>query len=510
MDKDRIKRLVIPTFFLVLFLIPALFWDAVIYQVGSEFLKRAILLGHYVIGICLWLTFAWLMIRILDDIVWPMVLERRLGYAIPRLLKDLVRLIVVTIAVGVIISVVFEKSITGFLAASGVVGLVLGFALQNMIGDFFSGIALNLERSISVGDRIKIEDSELTGDLIEINWRTTVIQDFSGNYLVIPNRRMADMKVENFHKPVRSHYNWHSITLDFDVPIERAERILLAAMKPAVAEFGVTATPIARVRLPNERGMEYILVYEVPEYRFRGRLRSAIIRSVMHHLKVAGIRPAYPQYDIFRADMSVSQPEQLPDPYDLIKRVSLFSILDDAEMRSLAARMTPQLFKAEEAIVERGEEGASMYVVAEGLLGVYVPQDDSDDLLKVADFIPGQFMGEMALLTGELRSATVKAETDALVYEVTKDDMELLLEKRPEIAESLSQIMAQRLLEREAFMQNLPAEQQAVEVENFASQLLDKMRGFFNAFRRPTIPVAEFNEPDEKDQDQDQGESGQS
>ncbi|PON13107.1 hypothetical protein C2W62_36105 [Candidatus Entotheonella serta] len=431
MDKEFVKRLGVPLLFLILFMIPAMFWDAVIYQVSSEFLKRAVSVGRYVISICLWLTFAWLIIRIIDDLVWPLLLERRLGYAIPRLLKDLVRFIVVIVAVGVIVSVVFEKSITGFLAASGGVGLVLGFALQNMIADFFSGIALNLERSFAVGDRVKIEGSDLTGDVVEITWRTTVIHDFSGNAIIIPNSRMANMKVENFHKPVRQHYNWHFITLDFDVPIERAERILLASIKHGQAQYGVTAEPIARVRLPNERGMEYFIVSTVPEYRFRGRLRASIIRSVMHHLKVAGITPVYPKLNLYSADMPTSDPEQLPDSYELIQQVSLFTTLDEAALRDLASRMTPQLFAAGETIVEQGEPGASMYIVAEGLLYVYIAQADSDDLLKVADFIPGQFMGEMALLTGEARSATVKAETSALVYEITKEDMESLLELFP-------------------------------------------------------------------------------
>jgi small-conductance mechanosensitive channel/CRP-like cAMP-binding protein len=470
--------------FLLLFLIPALYWDTVIYQVSSEFLRRAVWVGRYVIGVCLWLTFAWFLIRLIDDIGWPLLLEGRLGYAIPRLLKDLVRLIVVAIAVGVIISVVFEKSITGFLAASGMVGLVLGFALQHMIADFFSGIALNLERSFAIGDRVKIEDSELTGDIVEINWRTTVIQDFSSNYLIIPNSRMARMKVENYHKPVRAHYNWHFLTLDFDVPIERAERILLAAMKHAQAPFGVTTAPIARVRLPNERGMEYIVVYEVPEYRFRGRMRAAMMRSIMHHLKVAGIRPVYPQYNLYTGKMPLEAPEQQPNPYDLLKRVSLFTVLDDTEMAELAARMTPKMFTAGDAIVEQGAPGASMYMVAEGLLYVYIRHAETGNLLKVAEFIPGQFLGEMALLTGEPRSATVKAETDTLLYEITKEDMEILFEKRPEIADSLSQVMAQRLLQRETFMQNLPVAQQKIEVQNFASQLLQKMRGFFNVFRQ--------------------------
>ncbi len=483
MNKDHLKRLGVPMFFLFLFMIPAIFWDALIFRVSSELLQRAVWVGRYIIGICLWLSFAWLVIRLIDDFAWPLILERRLGYTIPRLLKDLVRFIVVIVAVGVIVSVVFEKSITGFLAASGVVGLVLGFALQNMIADFFSGIALNLERSFAVGDRVKIEGSDLTGDVAEITWRTTIIKDFSGNWIIIPNSRMANMRVENFHKPVREHFNWHFITLDFDVPIERAERVLLAGMKHGLAQYDVTAEPIARVRLPNERGMEYILVYTVPEYRFRGRLRASIMRSVMHNLKVAGITPVYPKLNLYSADMPKLDPEQLPDSYDLLKRVSLLSVLDEGEKRDLAERMTPQLFAAGDVIVEQGEPGASMYIVAEGLLYVYINQADRDELLKVADFIPGQFMGEMALLTGEARSATVKAETDSLVYEIVKEDMEDLLKKRPEIAESLSQIMAERLLEREAFMQNLPTEQQEAEVKNFASQLLGKMRSFFSAFR---------------------------
>src|SRR5438094_804867 len=135
---------------------------------------------------------------------------------------------------------------------------LLLFLIPAMIWDLFSGIALNVERSLAVGDRVQIEGTDLTGDIVEINWRATVIKNFTGNNLIIPNSRMARMRVENYHKPEKAHYNWHFITLDFDVPIERAERIMLAALKEAVPSFGVTETPIARVRLAHERGMKYI------------------------------------------------------------------------------------------------------------------------------------------------------------------------------------------------------------------------------------------------------------
>ena len=500
MRTETLKRLGVPVFFLVVFLIPALLWDTLILQVSSDLIRRSIVIGHYVIGTCLWLTLAWFVMRCLDVVVWPVLIEQRLGYAMPRLLKDLVRLVIVMVALGVIIGVVFEQSVTGLFAASGVLGLVLGVALRDMIADFFSGIALNLERSFAVGDRVQIEGTELTGDIVEINWRTTVIKNFSGNHMIIPNSRMARLRVENYHKPEKAHYNWHFLTLDFAVPIERAERVLLAALKEAVAPFGVTEPPIARVRLPNDRGMEYIVVYQVLEYRFRGRMRAAVMHSIMKHFTIAGIRPVYPQRSLYTAPMPVRQPEQQPHPTEVLKHVVLFAMLTEAETGALATHMTPHLFPANTVIVEQGERGASMYIVAEGLLYVYMTQAETGTLRKVAELSPGQFFGEIALLTGEPRSTTVQAETEALVYELTKEDMELVLAKRPEIAERLTEIIAQHRLHDAAFMQQLPAAQQAVEVQHFAAQLLDKMRRFFTVFRREAAvsaeQIADFAEED--------------
>jgi branched-chain amino acid transport system substrate-binding protein len=239
------------------------------------------------------------------------------------------------------------------------------------------------------------------------------------------------------------------------------------------------------------------VVYQVPEYRFRGRMRAAVMRSIMKHFNVAGIRPVYPKHNIYTADMPLQQPEQQPNPYDVLTQVALFSVLDEAEKAALAAHMTPHLFTANTVIVEQGASGASMYIVAEGLLYVYIAQAESGKLIKVAEISPGQFFGEIALLTGEPRSATVKAETEALVYEITKENMELLLDKRPEIAEHLTDLIARRRLQNAELLKHLPADKQAVEVKNFAAQLMDKVRRFFNVFRREAVSkeeVADFSE----------------
>jgi CRP-like cAMP-binding protein len=208
-----------------------------------------------------------------------------------------------------------------------------------------------------------------------------------------------------------------------------------------------------------------------------------VLCSILHHLALADICPGYTKYETYTREMPLRQLEQQASPHYLLKQVALFTVLDDSELTSLAARMTPCMFTAGDVIVAQGEAGTSMYLVAEGLLHVYVARPESADLIQVGQLIPGQFFGEMSLLTGEPRSATVKAATDVLVYEITKEDIELLLEKRPEIAERLTETIAKHRLHNEALLQSRTNQEQAAEVQYFAAQLLAKMRRFFGVFR---------------------------
>src|SRR5215470_18669626 len=97
------------------------------------------------------------------------------------------------------------------------------------------------------------------------------------------------------------------------------------------------------------------------------------------------------------APMPMQQPAQQPHPSDVLKHVALFAMLNEAEKATLAAHLTPRLCTANTVIVEQGESSASMYIVAEGLLYVYITQAESGTLLKVAELSPGQFFGEIAL-----------------------------------------------------------------------------------------------------------------
>ncbi len=259
--------------------------------------------------------------------------------------------------------------------------------------------------------------------------------------------------------------------------------------------YGITRSitrPLAVVvRAANQvAGGDLTVQIDVTSKDETGQLLDAIrqmveqLHRIMHHLLVADIKPVYPKQSAYTAEMSARQQTLPANTTDLLQRIPLFTALDNTELASLATNMLPHMFTAAHVIVKQGESSTSMYIVAEGLLYVYIDRPESEDPLKVGQIIPGEFFGEMSLLTGAPRSATVKAATEALVYEITKDTIELVLDKRPEVAESLSQVIAQRHLRNAESMRNLPTEQQDVEMRNFAGQLLDKMHQFFKGFRR--------------------------
>ncbi len=110
----------------------------------------------------------------------------------------------------------------------------------------------------------------------------------------------------------------------------------------------------------------------------------------------------------------------LEHPQALLQKTAVFSTLDDSEVAALVARMSASLFTAGEVIVQQGDHSTSMYIVAEGLLHVYIHQADAGETIRVGQLAAGAFFGEISLLTGDPRTATIKAAVDSYVYEITR------------------------------------------------------------------------------------------
>ena len=467
---------------LLLLLIPWYYYNQEIAEQTTEFAERTISLLKYGFGITIWLSVAWFLVRILEVFFWEGFLASRLGTQVPRLLKDVVAVIVFFAAVTGIVATVFEQNVTEMLALTGALGFVVGLALQTLISDVFQGIAINIDRPFRIGDWVRIHQRSIPamiGCVQEVNWRSTRFKTTDGTLLVIPNHIIASLTLQNLSMPEERSRFELIFCLDFAVPHERALRILRAG---ALAAKGPLQEPAPKVRVNgvNNFGVEYKVRYWLlPRNMSPNKGRHAISSSILSHLHQAGLTLAYQKQDIFYAEMPPRHLNFRTDKKSLLSRIELFKDLEEDELQVLSDSVEQLSFKSGESVVTRGGNGTSMYILVEGLLNVFAPVNGDDTEVKVAQIIPGQFFGEMSLLTGEGRSATVTPHTDVELYEITKSHVETLLQKRPELAELLSRTVAERRMRNEQIGQDLNKSQKEEQTQSLANQLLGKMKNFF-------------------------------
>jgi len=209
--------------------------------------------------------------------------------------------------------------------------------------------------------------------------------------------------------------------------------------------------------------------------------RSLVNNSILVHLKQAGITPAYPKQDLFYAEMPVRHLDAstVEDRAELLGQTDLFKHLQKKELQQLATDMKRQRYGRGEKLIQQGENGASMFILSEGLLHAFISTNGEEGDIKVGQIIPGQFFGEMSLLTGECRSATIVAMTDVIAHEITKDNINGLLKKRPRLAETMSKVVAERKVLNSQAMATATLEERIEETESLARQIMGKMKSFF-------------------------------
>lgn len=481
-ESSRISLLKWPVLVLALLAIPALMWEDLIVQFGGDVIQSSARVLRYILSSALWLALAWFIIRLIDVVIWQGVVAPRLGGRVPRLLKDVVAAIIFLIAVSGILGVVFELDVTGLWATSGVITLVIGLALQSMIADVFSGIALNVDRPFWLGDWVRVHHrgrETFIGEVVETNWRSTRLRTIDGLMVVVPNNLIATTVVANLTNPLeRSRFSLY-YCLDFGVPTGRALRILEAGVLSAA---GVLKQPAPKVRVnkATRYGVEYEVRYWlVPRETSPSKGRHNVGTAVLAHLHSAGLTLAYEKHDVFTAEMPARQLDVSADRCEIINRVELFESLAEAELQQLCASLARKQLPRGTDVVVAGDSGDSMYILVEGLLEVFAVMADGDEL-QVGRITPGEFFGEMSLLTGEPRSATVRAATEVVLFEVRESNLRPLLTARPELADQITRKVAERRIRSEKRRaESQHTEPTHDETQTLAGQILGKMRRLF-------------------------------
>jgi small-conductance mechanosensitive channel/CRP-like cAMP-binding protein len=398
----------------------------------------AALLLHHVSGIWTFLALAWLTARCGDVLLRRMAMVSRGGVAYPRLLLDLLRAALFVIAGLLILQFVFGQSAGGLIAVSSVVIAVVGFALRNVISDVVSGIALGIEHPYRIGDWIETTQGS-SGKVSEITWRTTRLTERNGFVFVVPNGLIAGQRLINYSGGERDYRTALRVPLDAMLAVDQAKRVLLSGALDAGRQIPGLSPDVLLSEFSDGAAV-YLVRFRVPDFGQEARCRDLVASRVLHALSCVGwtIRQTW-----IGTASGGPVAEAPPRPREaLLMQVALFRGFEPAERVELAAAMRMHEVVAGQTVVRQGDPGDCLYVIGEGILEVEIDRGEATSIIDT--IAPGEVFGEISLLTGAPRSATVRAAIDSVVYEITRSDLDPILRRRPEIAEGLSTVMAER------------------------------------------------------------------
>jgi potassium-dependent mechanosensitive channel len=430
-------------------------------------------LGLKTISVLWWLISAFFINSALFQFVWQ-PLEKRTQRPMPKVLTGMISFLIYLLTIFAVIAFVFDRQITGLLATSGILAMIIGLAVQLNISNIFSGIALNLERPFRVGDWVQIKEYP-EGQVIDMTWRSTRIKTRNNILLCVPNSLAAESTVLNFSQPNSPYRLNVKVFIDASHSPERVRKILLDA---CYTSEGILTEPAPAVLFPeiNEGIACYLIACSLSDYSKRPVINHALWLKIWINLNQAGIYPAIQKQHVFWQSELPKKTGVIENPLQLINVIDIFTPLSPLMKQQLISTLTTHSLAANKIVVAQGQSGDSLFIIAEGVVSVLVTADKGQEI-EVARLGAGSFFGEMALLTGEDRSATIRTLTDSTLFEITKTDFAPFIAKAPEISTVISKILVQR---QQATQSHLG--QQVVEVapeDNFVERMRHKILAFF-------------------------------
>ena len=376
-------------------------------------------------------------------------------------------------------------NLSGIIATSAVVTAVVGFSLQDTLGNVMGGMALQMERSIGVGDWIRIGDLE--GLVREIRWRHTSIETRDWDTVVIPNSNLMKSQVtvlgRRENKP-RYHRMWVYFHVDFHhSPADVIETVQSALRADPIPNIASDPPPECILKEFVAGDGEYAVRYWLTDFSKTDPTSSEIRSRIFVALRRSQIQLSIPTQSLHltmesQARARRKQELELQRRTVALGKVAFLATLTDQERSDLAAQLSVCPFRHGEVITRQGNEAHYLYTLTQGTAEVRVAGANGESR-TLATLKAGDVFGEMALLTGERRTASVVATTDTICYRLDKDSFAEILYRRPEIAEAISQILARRKLELDVLNKDLNTEALQEKVNHAQNDLLDKIRSFF-------------------------------
>lgn len=424
------------------------------------------------------LASAWMFTRLITLVVLDSINEKR-KKVLPNIIKDIIGAIVYFIAIVLIVTEVYDQNIGNLGAFFISSWAIIGFAAKDFIADCIHGISLDLQADFELGDWIQLQDGTI-GKLIEMKMMGVDVLLPNDTVLFLSNTMLNSDPMINLSKPNRDYYLGINVTLEHSVPVGRARRILLSAVAGAPMVFNHEVSVFAESVQAN--GVVYCIYFKCSDRSVWLETRHKVIQAITESLHKFGLRACQ-----ITGEINIRSNEHIPqilfddscvtDAFSALKSSLLLEGCDDEIQKQFANNMKMVMFKNGEEIVKNNDVGETMFIIAEGIVDVYLDIDfdktreDDNETHKVACLVDGEYFGETALLMGEKRNATVVARTDTILYEINRETVKEFIEKYPEFAQKLSSAIVKRNSRNKKFENRIVEEKENSEraISEFAT-----------------------------------------
>jgi small-conductance mechanosensitive channel/CRP-like cAMP-binding protein len=412
------------------------------------------------------------------------------GVAVPRLALDIGRAAAFVVVVLLTLSLVLGVQLSSVVISSTIISAVVGLALQDLLKNVFAGIALQAEQPFAVGHWVEI--NRQIGRVVETSWRATRVITVDGNYIIYPNSSLAQAELINYTlgSPIQAMHVQIGVAPGH--PPNTVKRVLTEA---ALASPDVCRDPPPSIKVVQYG--DYSVTYDVKFWLFNydryPEKRDAVMTAAWYHLQRAGIKLPFPVREVFvhQADPATGtdqQRQRADSAIATLRQVDLFAVLDEAELHDLAMHANLRLYGASEVLARQGEAGDTFFVIRSGRVRIDVVGHQNGHAVTVNQLGAGGFFGELALLTGAPRGATVIAEEDTEALVVSRDDLAPLLHANPALPERLGDVLAQRLAMNQAALESqllVDDDQEAASQDFSHPTMVGRIRKLFRLEGRP-------------------------
>ena len=385
----------------------------------------------------------------------------RLPDRFPAIVQDTLLILIF----GLVATLILRDRI---LATTAVGAVVLGFALQDTLGNLFAGLAIQVERPFRVGDWVTV--GGLEGTVREITWRATKMVTKAGNVVVVPNSTMAKDTITNYSVPTRHMRLQVEVGASYEVPPNVVKSVIVEALKNA-SELSREKPAEVRIADFGASAITYRVWFWVDDFDPDDRAQDQVRSYIYYAFRRNNITIPYP----IQVEMSPEEGGVVPvrsvASADAIASAALFSLLADGERAALLAVAKPAQYAAGEAIVRQGQAGRSLFIVVHGEASVTLAGTSGE----VARLRSGDVFGEMSLLTGEPRTATVSAGTDTDLIEIDVEGFRSVVVANPSVLEHVTSVAGARREELDRHRETHAASASRIEARQ---SLLARVRQF--------------------------------